>query len=340
VNQTPCENCQDLHPSYLPEPTQRLETTLVEVQRSRDAGCKFCHLLCETCAYYHQTNDVDRPNFRFQLMFYPRRPVVMERQMDRLISFPVIYLYAPKGACWLTCVLAFGGHFNSLFYVVYFFLANSLSDTIPAWRALGSQTDIHADPRSDECLALQRKWLRDCLANHEECRLETQSQTPRRLISIGANNMSLRVVETPVTAPPYVALSHCWGAKQPLITTTSILHLRQKNLNWDSMPATFQDAVRVTRGLEIDHLWIDSLCIIRDDVADWESESAKMGVPFIKMLRLLLLLALLPILRSPFWPHIKRPMPNHFSCNLNAKMEGSLLLRPGQYWKKIQHLSH
>ena len=76
---------------------------------------------------------------------------------------------------------------------------------------------------------------------------------------------------------PYAALSHCWGAKQLFTTTTSTLHLRKTNLNWDSIPATFQDAIRVTRGLSIRYLWIDSLCIIQDDIADWESESSKMG---------------------------------------------------------------
>jgi hypothetical protein len=164
-----------------------------------------------------------------------------------------------------------------LFRASYFFLANSLSDTVPAWRTLGSEKDIHPNPGSDECPTLQRKWLHDCLTKHEECHLQTQIQVPRRIVSIGLDNMSLRVVETQGTESLYAALSHCWGAKQPLITTTSTLHLRKTNLNWDSMPATFQDAVRVTRGLGIRYLWIDSLCIIQDDTADWESESTKMG---------------------------------------------------------------
>ncbi|KAI1316224.1 heterokaryon incompatibility protein-domain-containing protein [Xylariaceae sp. FL0255] len=43
------------------------------------------------------------------------------------------------------------------------------------------------------------------------------------------------------------------------------------------MPATFYDAVRVTRSLGLRYLWIDSLCIIQDDEDDWARESVKMG---------------------------------------------------------------
>jgi len=43
------------------------------------------------------------------------------------------------------------------------------------------------------------------------------------------------------------------------------------------IPKTFQDAVKVARELNIAYLWIDSLCIIQDDIADWEAEASHMG---------------------------------------------------------------
>lgn len=43
------------------------------------------------------------------------------------------------------------------------------------------------------------------------------------------------------------------------------------------MPQTFRDAVRITRALGFRYLWIDSLCIIQDDLADWETEAENMG---------------------------------------------------------------
>ena len=43
------------------------------------------------------------------------------------------------------------------------------------------------------------------------------------------------------------------------------------------LPATFRDAITITRKLGIKYLWIDSLCIIQDSREDWQSESTKMG---------------------------------------------------------------
>lgn len=40
---------------------------------------------------------------------------------------------------------------------------------------------------------------------------------------------------------------------------------------------TFKDAIEVTRALGIQHLWIDSLCIIQDSESDWLYESALMS---------------------------------------------------------------
>lgn len=36
------------------------------------------------------------------------------------------------------------------------------------------------------------------------------------------------------------------------------------------------DAIRMTRELEIPYLWIDSLCILQDDISDWERNSSSM----------------------------------------------------------------
>lgn len=45
----------------------------------------------------------------------------------------------------------------------------------------------------------------------------------------------------------------------------------------EQAPATFYDAIRVTRMLGVQYLWIDSLCIIQNDARDWQIESSRMG---------------------------------------------------------------
>ena len=42
------------------------------------------------------------------------------------------------------------------------------------------------------------------------------------------------------------------------------------------LPQTFQDAITVTRRLQIRYLWIDSLCILQDSPEDWTHESVQM----------------------------------------------------------------
>lgn len=77
---------------------------------------------------------------------------------------------------------------------------------------------------------------------------------------------------------PYIALSHCWGKGEGILTTTtSTIEERRREITWSSLPKTFQDAISITRALEIEYLWIDSLCIIQDDHLDWQAESVKMA---------------------------------------------------------------
>lgn len=44
----------------------------------------------------------------------------------------------------------------------------------------------------------------------------------------------------------------------------------------DTLPATFQDAVRVTRSLGHQYLWIDSICIVQGPDGDFNHEAKRM----------------------------------------------------------------
>ena len=80
---------------------------------------------------------------------------------------------------------------------------------------------------------------------------------------------------------PYVALSHCWGKTEPgeiplYCTTRENISTREKGFRTTNLPQTLQDAIEVTKGLNIQYLWIDSLCIIQGDGGDWDQESKRM----------------------------------------------------------------
>lgn len=87
----------------------------------------------------------------------------------------------------------------------------------------------------------------------------------------------MTLYETNGQTGSYVALSHCWGKSQILKTEHDSLNLRKRGIPWDIIPRTFQDAITFVRHLGLRYLWIDSLCIIQDDSADWERESARMA---------------------------------------------------------------
>lgn len=61
------------------------------------------------------------------------------------------------------------------------------------------------------------------------------------------------------------------------MTTTATLAAREHGIQLSSLPLTFQDAIKITRSLGLQYIWIDSLCILQDSKADWVEESAKMG---------------------------------------------------------------
>ncbi|KAI1199185.1 heterokaryon incompatibility protein-domain-containing protein [Nemania serpens] len=100
---------------------------------------------------------------------------------------------------------------------------------------------------------------------------------PARVLDVGRHDGKIKVIQGGGKTEKYLCLSHCWGLQQIITTTKATLEDRMREIDANELPATFSDAIRMTRQFEIDYIWIDSLCIIQDDAADWERESAQMG---------------------------------------------------------------
>lgn len=117
---------------------------------------------------------------------------------------------------------------------------------------------------------------------------------PTRLIDVGLrdsedDNEEPRLVMTadypPLQKEPgaqkYIALSYCWGspdqAKHQLKTSQSTLSDWLHQIPFSLLPRTHQDAITLCRVLGVRYVWIDSLCIVQDDKADWEREAQQMG---------------------------------------------------------------
>jgi hypothetical protein len=83
--------------------------------------------------------------------------------------------------------------------------------------------------------------------------------------------------------PKYTTLSHCWGpntSKPRMMTTKLTEAMYMQSIPTDELPRTFRDAIRITRLLQVRYLWIDSLCIVQDDTADWQVEAGNMSSVF------------------------------------------------------------
>lgn len=123
------------------------------------------------------------------------------------------------------------------------------------------------------------RCLKECLDHHPHCNMKSVPQLPTRVLDVGPPNSGQepRLLESGGMLAPYITLSHCWGGKVPIMTTTKNIGIHMDTIPTSSLPPTFRQAVQITRALDVRYLWIDSLCIIQDSREDWEKESMTMG---------------------------------------------------------------
>ncbi|KAE8372075.1 hypothetical protein BDV26DRAFT_298206 [Aspergillus bertholletiae] len=87
------------------------------------------------------------------------------------------------------------------------------------------------------------RWISICEKTHLSCR-RANSALPTRVIQVLAIGEELKV---------------SLGIK----------------LSW--LSPTFREAIKFTRGIGLQYIWIDALCILQDDADDWARESEKMA---------------------------------------------------------------
>ncbi|KLU81659.1 hypothetical protein MAPG_00744 [Magnaporthiopsis poae ATCC 64411] len=142
--------------------------------------------------------------------------------------------------------------------------------------------DLHA-PSDQDALA---RWLKRCAAESEDAYIEQGATLPSRILDVGDSLDSETVHLRPAIhlhqseqTARYIILSHCWGGKVPVASTTtsSTLQERETGIELEQLTQNFRDAVRLTRLLGARYLWIDALCIVQDSREDWQLESGRMG---------------------------------------------------------------
>jgi len=139
---------------------------------------------------------------------------------------------------------------------------------------------VMPNARSVETLKLAKQWVDSCSGDHQECRLfegDQEPLLPTRLIDISDyEHGTARLISSDGRRGKWVAISHRWGNKPVFTLCQSNIKTLKRGIAITTLPATFKDAITITKHIGIQYLWIDSLCILQDSPIDWQTEAAKM----------------------------------------------------------------
>lgn len=121
-----------------------------------------------------------------------------------------------------------------------------------------------------------RRSLNHCLISHMDCTVHIPGRSlPTRLIKLEPDALRLYTTKAQDEFSS-ASLSHCWGRTQFLNLLSSNLEELHCFIPQKQLSKTFLDAVKIAETLGYEYLWIDSLCIIQDNKADWEWEASRM----------------------------------------------------------------
>ncbi|KAI6837356.1 hypothetical protein KC340_g4460 [Hortaea werneckii] len=127
-----------------------------------------------------------------------------------------------------------------------------------------------------DILNITRRWLHDCDENHTECNKAQVETLPGRLLYVGKDQMRLVSTAGWASGRRYTTLSHRWNAEDFTMLLQGNIDALSIAVPEQTLPRTFFDAIQITRKLDVEYIWMDSLCIIQDDEDDWRRETAIM----------------------------------------------------------------
>ncbi|KAL5364203.1 heterokaryon incompatibility protein-domain-containing protein [Aspergillus floccosus] len=148
-------------------------------------------------------------------------------------------------------------------------------------QAVGVAEEVASHSADPECFEFIRRNVMRCIAEHECGKDGLQPLLPDRIIWVQAQVLSRIALLEPDsgTRARYITLSYCWGpvTAATYLTQAETLSARKAGIDFDDLPPLFQDVVTIARTLGIDYVWIDRLCVIQGDDADFSVQASKMG---------------------------------------------------------------
>jgi hypothetical protein len=125
-----------------------------------------------------------------------------------------------------------------------------------------------------------RQHVDQCIREHACGQGDALPLLPDRVLRVGISRASgIQLLETKGHRSKYVALSYCWGpvSENTFLTTRRNLEARKAGIDFNDLPLLLQNVVASARGLGIEFVWVDRLCILQGDDGDFEEQGPKMG---------------------------------------------------------------
>lgn len=124
--------------------------------------------------------------------------------------------------------------------------------------------------------------IENCVENHTTCGKVGGQILPTRLLDVGTSHGDVvRLVKSDTLGGggrKYATVSHRWGDRSEMfMTLLENVDDRFESIDEEEMPEVLQDAIKVTRALGLQYLWMDNVCLIQDDDDDLGEAIPNMG---------------------------------------------------------------
>jgi hypothetical protein len=145
-----------------------------------------------------------------------------------------------------------------------------------------SLSSTHVSTASQATAKLVKDWIAECTKFHSKCSRPNNSFLPTRLVDVQSlsKDGKIKVLETQSLSNKadirYITLSYCWGLTPNFKLEKSTQHTLSSGVTIEVLPKTIQDTIRFMHNINLNWLWVDSLCIIQDSHEDWKREAMTM----------------------------------------------------------------
>lgn len=140
-----------------------------------------------------------------------------------------------------------------------------------------------ADHNKTDTFANAKKWLDECIHDHEACVWNNGTRLlPRRLVDLRPAGLteSIRVINSAdldnTDQTDYVAISHVWSAAD-LTLSQDNRDLLQMSISRTSLSPTLNEAFQAAERIGFRYVWQDSLCVQQDSDQDKQLECSNMA---------------------------------------------------------------